>query len=190
MAPIVKVWLVTLNEGHSVVETAFSGIWNEVIMTAASYSGDDGHYGLFHSDEEPGLLAVILGYPSPEMSEHVQQHLRTIIPRLASWITHQELYQMDMSISELSMSPEKIAILFSESQPSESNSLPGKGKWAESAPSIFTSHLPVDPNKPKKMTWVHVAPAADADRLRELGTGTVRKFTMIMESRIASQAAE
>ncbi|KAJ8126826.1 hypothetical protein O1611_g6812 [Lasiodiplodia mahajangana] len=141
MSPIVKVWLATLNEGHSVVETAFSGLWHEVMMAAASISGGDGHYGLFHCNEEPGLLAVILGYRSPEVSEHVQERLGKITNRLADWVTHQKLYQLDLSVSGVPLHAEKIAILFSESQPSDSDSLPGKGRGSSSSSWALSSKL-------------------------------------------------
>ncbi|KAI0108967.1 hypothetical protein GGR51DRAFT_558761 [Nemania sp. FL0031] len=188
MSPVVKVWIATLNDGHSVVETAFSGLWHEVMMAAASISGGDGHYGLFHCDQEPGLLAVILGYRSIEVSNLVQQKLGKIVTRLAEWVTHQELYLLDADVSEVPINSEKIAILLSESQPSDPESLPGKGEWGESVPSVLTSHLPIDPSQPKKMTWVQVAQAEDAGRLRELGT--LRTFTKVMESHIATHDAD
>ncbi|KAI0877760.1 hypothetical protein GGS24DRAFT_497471 [Hypoxylon argillaceum] len=188
MGYIVKVWLATLNDGHSIVETAFSGLWSETMMTAAASSDGPGHHGLFQCEDDPNLLAVVLGYRSRQASETVQREISDKLPRIRAWLTHKELFLMDLNVKALPLHTGKLAILFADAKPEDADSLPGKGEWAASEPSMLTSHLPVDPSVPKKMTWVHVALAEDADRLRPLGL--VQRFTMIMESRIDSHAAE
>ncbi|KAH8156254.1 hypothetical protein CIB48_g11996 [Xylaria polymorpha] len=175
-----KIWLVTLNEGHSMIETAFSGIWTNTLMAATFHTNDrDEHYGLFQCNNEPDLLAIILGNCAIDANPEVPNPSDKPLSRLMEFITHRELFHLDMDVNELPLDTGKIVIAFSESQPTGSDSLPGKGKWGVS---MYRS------NGANKPMWIHVASSEDADRLRQVGT--IKTFSKILESHVASRTAE
>ncbi|KAI1198322.1 hypothetical protein F5X97DRAFT_299420 [Nemania serpens] len=188
MEPVVRIWLATLKEGHSVVETAFSGVWSQIMTITATYITEgSGHYTLFQCVEQPDLLAVVLGYNSKDLSEKVAMALNDSVSNALDFVNPTELLVMDINIVDLPLDSEKIAILVSESEPAHLDSLPGRGLWAVSEPMILPD-VEVDPDAPRIRKWVHIAPSKEADQLSELGT--VRNFTPIMESHMDSQPAE
>ncbi|KAI0452655.1 hypothetical protein F5B21DRAFT_326251 [Xylaria acuta] len=189
MEPNTKIWLATLNKGHSMVETAFSGIWNETLLATASHTNERGqHYALFQCNDEPDLLAIILGNCSIDTSLEAQKPGHKPLSRLMEFVTHRELFDLDMDINELPLDPGKITISFSELQPANSDSLPGKGKWGVSTWWLRAMHLNNDADKPGKKTWIHVASSEYADRLSQVGD--IKNFSKILESHVASQTAE
>ncbi|KAI1749637.1 hypothetical protein F4782DRAFT_297036 [Xylaria castorea] len=189
MEPSTKIWLVTLNEGHSMVETAFSGIWTETLMAMALHTHERcEHYVLFQCNDEPDLLAIILGNCSVDASLDAHKTTDKPLSRLTEFITHRELFHLEIDTSELPLDPRKIAISFSESEPADSDSLPGKGNWGVSTSWRRAKHNSNDPSKPEKKTWIHIASSEDADRLSQVGN--IKNFSKILESHVASQTAE
>ncbi|KAI1169719.1 hypothetical protein F4777DRAFT_171408 [Nemania sp. FL0916] len=190
--PVVKIWFIDLKDGRGVLETAFSGFWNDAMFAAATYPTEQrGHHALYHCDDEPSLLAVVVGYSSEDMGAHVHRELARVVPRLAEWVTDRELLVMEASIFDFPLDSGSIVMSFSESKPSNADSLPGAGRWAERSPSLLNPDAavdPKDPKNPKKRRWLHIAPAEDADQFKNLGD--VKRFSMVLESHIASQSAE
>ncbi|KAI1167083.1 hypothetical protein F5B18DRAFT_648099 [Nemania serpens] len=188
MKPVVRIWLSTLREGHSVVETAFSGVWSQIMTTTASFMTEGGgHYSLFQCEEQPDVLAVILGYNSKEQSEKVATALTESVTNALDFVDPTDLLVMDIDVADLPLNSEKIAILLSDSEPADLDSLPGRGSWAVSEPMMLPDQE-VDLDAPRERKWVHIASSKEADQLGKLGT--VRNFAPIMESHIDSQPAE
>ncbi|KAI0468566.1 hypothetical protein F4859DRAFT_207669 [Xylaria cf. heliscus] len=186
MPPSTKIWLVTLNEGHSMIETAFAGIWTETLLAAASRTNDrDEHYALFQCNSEPDHLAIILGNCSIDASLEAQETGDGPLSRLMEFITHKELFHLDMDVNELPLEPGRISIAFSESQPADSDSLPGKGKWGLSTWWSRAEHNGDGASKPDRRMWIQVASSEDADQLRQVGD--VKNFSKILESHVASE---
>ncbi|KAI8955047.1 hypothetical protein F4801DRAFT_575053 [Xylaria longipes] len=186
MGPSTKIWLVTLNQGHSMVETTFSGIWTETLMAAASNTNEyDQYYTVFQCNDEPDRFAMILGNSSIDTSLEDQMTGDKPLSRLMEFITIRELFHLDIDAHELPLDLDKIAILFSESQPKDSDSFPGKGEWGVSTSWFGAKH---DASKPEKKTWIHVASSENADQLSQ--AGDIKNFSKILESHIASQTAE
>lgn len=186
MAPIAKVWLVTLNEGRSVIETAFSGVWNEIIVTTAQYATEQGaHHALYQCAEDPGLLLVLAGYPSLDSSLDTRKTGEKLISRVMEFITHKELFLVESDVKEFPIASEKISVLFSESQPADSDSLPGTGKWGAPFSSFLVEYEDGDPILAKKNTWIHMADSEDAGRLSQ--AGNIKNFTKVVESHTAAQ---
>lgn len=186
MAPIAKIWLVTLNEGHSVVETAFSGVWNEVIVATAQYATEQGAYhALFQCAEEPGLLLIVAGYASLDASLDTRKTGEKLISRVMEFVTHKQLFLVDADAGDFPIDSEKISILFSESQPADSDSLPGTGKWGVPFSSFLVEYKDDDPNQAKKNTWIQMASSEDAERLSQ--AGSIKNFTKVLESHTAAQ---
>jgi hypothetical protein len=187
MEPITKVWLFTLNKGHSLIEATFSGLWNETLMVAASYTTVRGEtHTLFQSDDEPDLLAIICGYHSIEASMDAQEALGEKLAPLLEFLTHKELFVLHMDVRELPVTYGRIAMAFSESEPVDAAKLPGKGNWAAQMPSFLIE--PHDASSTKKKTWIHIAPSEDAASLRQMGSPRI--YNMIMEAHISSEPAE
>ncbi|KAJ2971331.1 hypothetical protein NUW58_g9446 [Xylaria curta] len=182
-----KIWLATLNKGHSMIETVFSGLWAETLVADASHtSGNGDHYALFQCDEQPDLLAIIVGYHSPKTSLGERISEKTAA-RLLEFVTHKELYILDMNVQELPLDSGNIAMLVSESQPGDSGSLPGRGEWGKSVPFLVGPADGGDEGEGKR-TWIHVASSEGADQLGQWGI--IKNFSKILESHIDSQAAE
>ncbi|KAI1818253.1 hypothetical protein GGS20DRAFT_529184 [Poronia punctata] len=187
MEPITKVWLFTLNERHSIIEATFSGFWNQTLMIAASYTTERGEpHILFQCEQEPDLFAVICGYHSLQASIDAEKALgERLAPKFADFITHKDLYVLNMDIRDLPVTQwGRIAMVISDSQPSDPKTLPGKGGWAMQMETLYVE--PHDASKAKK-TWVQITTADDTDNLEKMGD--TRSFTMIMEAHIASEAA-
>ncbi|KAI1115665.1 hypothetical protein F5Y14DRAFT_111372 [Nemania sp. NC0429] len=188
MRPVVRIWFNTLKEGHSVIETAFSGVWSQILATTASFVTEgSGHYGLFQCDEQPDVLAVLFGYTSKELGEKVAQALNESVSVALDLVDPTDLLVVDIDVAELPLGS-KIAILISDSEPAGSDSLPGRGSWAVSEPIILDPNQEPDPDAPRESKWVHIAPSDEADQLSKFGT--VRNFAPIMESHMDSQPAE
>ncbi|KAI0860192.1 hypothetical protein F4860DRAFT_231703 [Xylaria cubensis] len=183
-----KIWLVTLNEGHSMVETVFSGIWTETVMATASHPHEGGeHYALFQCNDEPDLLALILGNCSIASLE-ARKTTDKPLSRISEFVTHKELFHLETDVNELPLDPTEITISFSELEPTDLDSLPGKGNWGVSTSWRRAKHNSNDPGKPERKTWIHIASSEDADRLSQVGN--IKSFSKIMESHVASQTAE
>ncbi|KAI0390609.1 hypothetical protein F5Y17DRAFT_52052 [Xylariaceae sp. FL0594] len=188
MDPITKVWLFTLNARHSIIQATFSGFWNETLMIAASYTTERGEpHTLYQCREEPDLLAVVCGYHSLQASIDAEKALgERLAPHFFDFITHKELYILNMDVRDLPLTEEsgEISIVSSDTEPKDAAALPGKGDWALQPDSIYLG--PVDKDKLKK-TWIHIATAGDAEGLSPVGKP--RTFHRIMEAHIASKAA-
>ncbi|KAI0203483.1 hypothetical protein F4808DRAFT_21167 [Astrocystis sublimbata] len=186
MEPNTKIWLVNLNEGHSMIETAFSGIWTETLLATASHTnGRDQHYALLQSSDEPDLLALVLGNCVIDPSVEAQKSGEQSISRLMEFVTHKELFHLNIDIDEFPLDPCNITMSFSQSRPTDTDSLPGKGEWA-----VSTSWLrdDADAGKPEKKSWIHIAPSEHATQLSQIGN--IMNFEKILESTIACQTAE
>ncbi|KAI0810418.1 hypothetical protein GGR55DRAFT_138378 [Xylaria sp. FL0064] len=186
MDPVAHIWLVRLKEGHSLVEAAFSEANREAHGRAVPYATGRGeHNAIFQCEDDPDLLAVI-GYgrdPNEDGSAEARG------ARFLEFVDHQELYIYNVEVSQFALDSDSIAILFTESQPVGSNSLPGRGAWAVPiVPLPLKGRQGDQASDPQKKTWVQVVSSEDADRLSQ--EGSVRRFNKFMESRIALQNAE
>ncbi|GAP88095.1 hypothetical protein SAMD00023353_1501450 [Rosellinia necatrix] len=190
MTPAVRLWVATLNEGHSMVETAFSGVWDEAMLSLA-YSMDRGaHHVLFQCDEEPDLVVTLVGFPSLEASRAVEETDSGIAARIMELLGHRALFFLDLDISELFPDAEKVAILFSDSRPADPDSLPGRGEWGLALPSALDplrrqgadAAAGAAAGTTPDRTWIHFAPAEHADQLGR--AGPIKNFTKVLESRV------
>ncbi|KAI0405814.1 hypothetical protein F4802DRAFT_136336 [Xylaria palmicola] len=173
-------------EGHSMVETAFSGIWTEILMATASHTSERGtDYALFQCDDQPDMLAIILGHAASDASLEANHTGDGPSPRLLEFVTPRERFVLDMDVAELPLGSEKIAVLFSESQPPNSDSLPGTGRWGTPKLPFGAEHGGGQESESKNKTWIHVAPSEDAGPLSQVGT--IRNFSKIMESHVDSK---
>ncbi|KAI0434917.1 hypothetical protein F5Y09DRAFT_337009 [Xylaria sp. FL1042] len=186
MDPVAHIWLVRLKEGHSIVEAAFSKATNEARMSAVSYATGCGeHHAVFQCDEDPDLLAVIGYGRNPEDDGSAKERASHFL----EFVTHQELYLFNAKASQFALDSDHIAILFTKSQPTDSNILPGRGHWAlPMVPLPLVGHQDDQASELPRKTWVQVVSSEDADRLSQ--AGSVRRFSKFMESRIALQSTK
>lgn len=185
------IWLVRLKEGHSIIQAVFKYAQSGNLRNAAIHvTGHGEHYALFQCDEDPDLLAVI-GYRAGNRDEAAAKSLEERLSRLLEFLTHQELFLLNVEVVRDAVTSDKVAVMFSKSQPADLDSLPGKGDWAVSKP--LSSLLVKGQNEPasetSEKTWVQVVASDDANGLSE--AGSVKRFTKFMENRVvASQSAE
>ncbi|KAI1184564.1 hypothetical protein F5B17DRAFT_411566 [Nemania serpens] len=188
MAPVVRLWLDTWREGHSVIEAAFSGVWTEILtLTAEFLTEGSGHYILLQCEEDPDVLIVLMGYDCKELGQKIGAAIDERVTSAMDYVSPTELLDMDLDITDLPLDSGKIAVVLSESEPAHLDSLPGRGIWAEPGPTILIPDEGFDPDKPRERKWVHIASSKDADDLKTLGT--VRNFIPIMETHMNSQPA-
>ncbi|GAW21146.1 hypothetical protein ANO14919_106630 [Xylariales sp. No.14919] len=174
-----EIRLVRLKEGHSIVEAAFSEAFRESLAVTALCAGyDGGHHAVFQCADETDLLAIV-GYHNHEYPDADK-----LSSRIFELLTNVELLNVKLEAVQLALDSESIAILFSESQPADADSLPGKGDWSVSVPEGVNDHA----SEQTKRTWVHIVTSEDADRLSQIGP--IKRFSKVMESRIVSQDAE
>ncbi|KAI1355514.1 hypothetical protein F5Y01DRAFT_178696 [Xylaria sp. FL0043] len=184
MNPAAHIWMVRLKEGHSIIEAAFSEENRELQRTAIPYTTGCGeHNAIFQCEDDPDLLAVVAYGRHPKEDGSAEARAA----RFLEFVDHQELYVFNIEIIQFALDSDNIAILFTESQPVASNSLPGRGDWA--VPKV---PLPLQQgdqaSDPLKKTWVQVVSSEDADRLSQVGS--VRRFNKFMETRMVPEDTE
>ncbi|KAI1358357.1 hypothetical protein F5Y08DRAFT_120198 [Xylaria arbuscula] len=184
------IWLVRLKEGHSIVQAVFTYAQSGNLQNAAIHATGHGeHYALFQCDDDPDLLAVI-GYRAGNRDEAAAKSLEGRLSRLLEFLTHQELFLLNVAVVQDAVMSDKVTVLFSKSQPLDSDSLPGQGDWAVSIP--LSSLLVKDQSEPasetSQKTWVQVVASSDDDGMSK--AGSVKHFTKFLENRVASQSAE
>ncbi|KAI1282887.1 hypothetical protein F5Y07DRAFT_200166 [Xylaria sp. FL0933] len=184
MDPVAHIWMVRLKEGHSIVEAAFSEENRKSQRTAVPYATGRGeHNAIFQCEDDPDLLAVIAYGRDPNEDGSAEARAA----RFLEFVDHQELYVFNIEIIQFALDSDNIAILFTESQPVGSNSLPGRGDWAHAIVPLPLRQGDQASDPPKK-TWVQVVSSEDADRLSQVGS--VRRFNKFMETRIAPADTE
>ncbi|KAI0907208.1 hypothetical protein F4823DRAFT_32342 [Ustulina deusta] len=188
MDPIAHIWLARLKDGHSIVEAAFSSARSESQRSAALHATARGeHHALFQCNDQPDLLAV-MGYYSDDNDPGGNKTREKRASLFLQFVTHQELFLFNVDVTQIALDSDNIAVLFSESQPSGSKPLPGRGDWAVPVPPPPVEHQSERASEPPKKTWVQVVASEDADRLSQ--AGAIKRFNKFMESRIVLQSEE
>ncbi|TGJ81719.1 hypothetical protein E0Z10_g7054 [Xylaria hypoxylon] len=181
MELVAKFWLARLKEGHSIVEAAFSSAWNKGLAAAALHATERGeHHAVFQCSDEPDLL-VIMVYHS-DGGPDADESRKELNSHFSEFLTHAELFHFNIEVIQLALDSENIAILLSDSQPADVNS----GDW-----SVSLSPAGLDKNhasESSKETWAQIVALEDTDRLSE--AGSIKRFSKVLESHIASQSAE
>ncbi|KAI0517098.1 hypothetical protein F5B22DRAFT_604750 [Xylaria bambusicola] len=184
------IWLVRLGEGRSIVETVFLYSQSGNLENAAIHATRHGeHYALFQCDDDPAFLAII-GFRAGNRDEAAAKSMERRLSLIQEFVNHQELFLLNVEVSQVALASDKCAILFSESQPIDVDSLPGKGSWAASIPlsSLLVKGQNGAASETSERTWIQAAVSDDADRLSQ--AGSIKRFTKFMENRVASQSAE
>ncbi|KAI1309920.1 hypothetical protein F5Y03DRAFT_61377 [Xylaria venustula] len=184
---IAHVWLVRLKEDRTILEAVFASNESENVRNAAlAATGHGEHHALFACDDEPDLLAAI-GYVSTDPVGSEGQKARA--SRFLEFVTHQDLFIINVEVCQIALNSEKITLLLSESEPSDSNLLPGKGDWAVSmVPLPVAGRRNQHTCEPPKKTWVQVVASEDAGRLKQ--AGSAKRFNRFLETRTTSQLAK
>ncbi|KAI0976739.1 hypothetical protein F4678DRAFT_122899 [Xylaria arbuscula] len=184
---IAHIWLVRLKEGRAISEALFASNESENVRNAALEANGHGeHHALFVCDDEPDLLAAI-GYVSTDPESSEGQKARAT--RFLEFVTHQDLFIFSVEVCQVALGSDKITLLFSESEPADSDSLPGKGAWAVSmAPLPVAGRQNQHTSEPPRKTWVQVVASEDAGRLKQ--AGPAKRFNKFLETRTTSQLAK